>query len=469
MKLMSIFHSTLMTGMVALLGGATMPIVSAANPDRHVVLVSLDGLAAYLVDDPQVPLPTIRKLAREGAIVDGGMIVSNPSVTWPNHTTLITGVRPEKHGVLANGVLVRGAIGVPTKIDGDRDQSELVRIPTLVDAAHAAGLSTAEINWPCTRGSKSLDDSFSDVPQSVGHMTPRLRKELIDMGLLVNKTDKSFKAISTVGRDYVWTEAACHIIRQRKPNLLLLHLLNVDSTHHKHGPQSPEGYTANAYADMCLSRIVAAIDDAGIRDSTTLIVVSDHGFTTTPKAIRPNVLLRDAGLLSVDEGRLSSAQVHVVPEGGIGLVYCTHPGEAAEQAESVKEMFEGKEGVKAVVLPQDYGDIGLQHPREYRQSPDAVLVAADGYSVSGSVSGDTFVTSNTEAKTALGSHGFISTLPKMKAMCILSGANIRPGMHLPTIENIDIAPTIAELLGVDYPLSDGKPIEAAMLKTGQSR
>lgn len=455
----------LVSGLILSLNSAASLTADAANTDRHVVLVSLDGLAAYLVDDPQVPLPTIRKLAREGAIVDGGMIVSNPSVTWPNHTTLVTGVRPAKHGVLANGALIRGAIGVPVTVDGDRDQSDLVRIPTIVDAAHAAGLSTAEINWPCTRGSVSLDDSFSDVPQSVRHMTPRLRKELIDMGLLTGKTDKEFKAISPVGRDYIWTEAACHIIRERKPNLLMLHLLNIDSTHHQFGPQSPAGYTANAYADMCLAQIVAAIDDAGIRDTTTLIVVSDHGFTMTPKAIRPNVLLRQAELLRVDEGKLSEAQVHVVPEGGIGLVYCTHPGQASQLAEKFKQMFMGQEGVADVVLPDGYDAIGLQHPREYRQSPDAVLVAADGYAVSGSVTGDTLVTSNTEANTSLGSHGFISNLPKMKAMCVLSGANIQPGTHLPTMENIDIAPTIAKLLGVDYPLSDGKPLEAAMVNT----
>jgi len=140
---------------------------SAAEKERHVIVVSLDGLAAYPVDDPNVPLPTIRKLAHQDAIVDGGMTVSNPSVTWPNHTTLVTGVRPEKHGVLANGVLVRGGIGIPTKVDPNRDQSDLVQMPTIVDAAHAAGLTTAEIDWPCTRGSNSLDDFFPDVPQSV--------------------------------------------------------------------------------------------------------------------------------------------------------------------------------------------------------------------------------------------------------------------------------------------------------------
>ncbi|WP_417733260.1 alkaline phosphatase family protein [Rosistilla oblonga] len=434
----------------------------AAGPTKHVVVVSLDGLAAYLVDDPKVPLPTIRRLAREGSIVAGGMIPSNPSVTWPNHTTLVTGARPEKHGVLANGVLVRGPIGVPTTIDSRRDQSDLVRIPTIVDAAHAAGLSTAEINWPCTRGSKSFDDQFPDVPDALQHSTPRLRKELVELGLLTDETDASFRKLSTVGRDYVWTEAACHLIRTRKPNLTLIHLLNVDSVHHNRGPQTPEGYTANAYADMCLARIVAAIDEAGIRDQTTLIVLSDHGFTRTPKAVRPNVLLRQAGLLKAEAGKIREAQVHVVPEGGIGLVYCTNPGEAAQQAEAFKKMFVGLEGVADVVLPDGFAEIGLLHPREYNQSPDAVLVAADGYSVSGSVDGETLVASNTEAKTAIGSHGFVSTLPKMKALCLLSGAGIRSGIELPTIENIDIAPTIAKLLALEYPYSDGKPLTAAM-------
>ncbi len=434
----------------------------AASPQRHVVVVSLDGLAAYLLDDPKVPLPTLRQLARQGSVVDGGMTVSNPSVTWPNHTTLVTGVRPEKHGVLANGVLVRGAVGMPTIIDSRRDQSDLVRLPTIADAAHAAGLSTAEVNWPCTRGSQAFDDQFPDVPDALEHTTPRLRRELVQLGLLTDETHASFSKNSVVARDHIWTEAACHLIRTRKPNLLLVHLLNVDYVHHTLGPQTAAGYTANAYADMCLARIVAALDDAGIRQQTTLIVVSDHGFMSTPKAIRPNVMLRQAGLLTVDAGKLAEARVHVIPEGGIGLVYCTHPGEAAADAEKFKEMFVGQEGVADVLLPNQYDQVGLQHPREYRQSPDAILVAAEGYSVSGSVSGETLVASHTEAGTSIGSHGFLSSLPKMKAMCILSGAGIRQGGHLETIENIDVAPTVAKLLKLDYPNADGQALTAAL-------
>jgi predicted AlkP superfamily pyrophosphatase or phosphodiesterase len=434
-----------------------------AASDRHVVVVCIDGFAAYLLDDPKAPVPTLRRLAKEGAVAEGGMKVSNPSITWPNHTTLVSGVRPEKHGVLANGVLVRGAPGVAVYVDPKNDKKDLVRVPTLFDLAHAQGLTTADVNWPCTRGDRSLDDSFPDAPDQVTHMTPRLRDELIKLGVLADATDKSFMANSAVGKDLIWTETARHIIRTRKPNLLVLHLLNCDSTQHADGAQSPPGYTANAYADMCLARVLAAIDEAGIRDKTTVIVVADHGFTLTPKAIRPNVVLRQNDLLHVGPGgKITDARVHVVPEGGIGLVYCTDPATAAADARRVQQLLSGQEGVAAVVAPEQFTDYGLPHPREYSQAPDLVLVAKDGYGVAGSAEGETFVALGTEAKVSAGSHGFVSTERKMNAVCVLSGCGIRPGVRLKNVENIDLAPTIARSLDLSGLSADGRILSEAL-------
>jgi len=434
----------------------------AANRDRHVIVVSIDGLAAYLLNDLKAPLPTIRKLAKAGSVAEGGMKVSNPSVTWPNHSSIITGVRPEKHGVLANGVLVRGAVDVPTVVDPKRDERELIRVPTVIGAAHCEGLSTAEINWPCMRGSKTLHDSFPDVPDQVLHMTPRLRQELVAGGILADETQPSFAANSVVGRDLIWTEAACHVIRQRKPNLLFVHLLNCDATHHALGAQTPAGYTANAYADSCLAKMVAATKEAGIFEKTTFIILADHGFTQTPKAICPNVLLRQQELLTVTAGKMSDARVHVFPEGGIGLVYCTNPATAPADREKFSELMKDKEGVAEVVYPARFTELGMPHPREYAQAPDAVLVAKDGYAVSGSVAGDNFVVPNTEAKTSLGSHGFVSTMEKMNALLVLSGSGIRAGEQLKNVENIDVAPTIARLLEVEFATADGKALSSAL-------
>jgi predicted AlkP superfamily pyrophosphatase or phosphodiesterase len=445
---------------VAVARGADVP----TGDSRHVVVISIDGFAAYLLDDPKAPIPTIRKLARDGAFVESGMKVSNPSVTWPNHTSLVTGVRPEKHGVLANGVLVRGGVDVPVTVDPKRDKSDLVRTPTIYDAAHAAGLSTAEINWPCTRNAKSLDDSFPDVPDAVANSTPRLRDELVAAEILSDETDKSFTAGSVVGRDHIWTEAACHVIRKRKPNLLFLHLLNVDATHHSLGPQSPAGYTANAYADACVARVLAALDAAGIRSRTTVLVVADHGFAMTPKAVRPNVLLRQNGLLKAAAGKPTDARVNVVPEGGIGLIYCNNPGEVAADRRRVKELFVGREGVAAVLEPAEFESHGMPDPREYPQAPDLILVAKDGYAVSGSTDGEEFVTTHTEGRVSLGSHGLLAANAKMNAVCVLSGRGVRPGAKVSAAENIDVAPTIARLLGIQF-TADGKPLSE--LLTGE--
>ena len=114
-----------------------------------------------------------------------------------------------------------------------------------------AGLTTADVNWPCTRAADSLDDSFPDVPEAVGAQHAAAAQRIGMQGILSDETDKSFSAPTPVGRDDIWTRTACYLIQQRRPNLLLLHLLNVDAIHHNSGLRTLPGYTAIAYAYVC--------------------------------------------------------------------------------------------------------------------------------------------------------------------------------------------------------------------------
>ena len=120
-----------------LLGAAR---VDAETPERMVLMVSVDGLANFYLDDPVAEIPTLRRLAAEGARAQG-MIASMPTVTWPNHTTLVTGVHPGKHGVLGNSVLdrVKNEI-VPLVVDPIFNKDEIVKVPTIYDLAKQAGL-----------------------------------------------------------------------------------------------------------------------------------------------------------------------------------------------------------------------------------------------------------------------------------------------------------------------------------------
>ena len=278
-------------------------VLAPPPTDRHVVLISIDGFSAYSLNDPDVPLPNLRKLAAAGAVADG-MEVVNPAVTWPNHTSMVTGVRPQKHGMLYNGLPVRADGRV--QVEPWRDKTELVLVPTVYDKAHAAGLTTAEVDWVAIQNAPTITWSFPEVPTG----SESVVKELVAAGALTKEQVKAFRNGSIVWRDEIWTQAGEHIIKHHKPNLLLLHLLTTDTVQHRYGARSLPGNTALALADAKVGRLVQAIREAGIADRTTIIVTSDHGFKTYRETLQPNAFLASRGI----------KDVHVVPEGGTAMV-----------------------------------------------------------------------------------------------------------------------------------------------------
>jgi predicted AlkP superfamily pyrophosphatase or phosphodiesterase len=388
------------------------------------------------------------------------MIVSNPSVTWPNHTSLTTGVRPEKHGVLFNGVLERPGLGLPVKVNPRKDKLDLVHAETIYDVLHGKGLTTAAIDWPCTRNATTIDDNFPDVPEALDHTTPRLLAEMKETGIVTDAEVEAFPKLGTPARDRIWTQTVCHVIRRRKPNLVLFHPLNVDAVHHKYGPQTAAGYTAVAYADTLVKDVLDAIDAAGIREKTTVFIVSDHGFMAIPKTLQPNVVLRQAGLLTLEGNQVATARAHVIPEGGIGMLYLTVPDRAESDRQKVIELFRDRDEIAGIITPDNYAKYGLPSPKDSSQMADLILVAKDGYGFGATATGEDFVV---KSDVTVGTHGFPSTNPRMNATFIASGAGIRTGETIDVIENIDVAPTIARLLGVTLPSADGKPVSGAML------
>ena len=152
-----------------------------------------------------------------------------------------------------------------------------------------------------------------------------------------------------------------------------------------------------------------------------------------------------------------------MPEGGIGLVYCNVPGEVEADRQRVKELLMDREGVADVLEPARFHEYGLPHPRAYAQAPDLVIVAKDGYAVSGLAEGEAFVVPQKDARVSLGSHGFLSTSPKMNAVCVLAGRGVRAGANIDTAENISIAPTAAKLLGIEFQ-TDGQPLTELLVE-----
>jgi predicted AlkP superfamily pyrophosphatase or phosphodiesterase len=426
----------------------------APGTSNHVVIISLDGFPGWALDDPYLPVPTLRKLGAQGAVAKG-MRPVNPTVTWPNHTSFVTGVTPAKHGVLFNGILVRDA-GVPPRVEPWRDKSEMVRGRTLYDIAHERGMTTAQVDWVAIQNAPTITWAFPERPDPNG----QIARELVASGALSQSDLETFATRNIIWRDHIWTTAAAHIIRQHKPNLMLFHLLNLDSTHHRYGPRTPAGMSAMALLDAQVARILESIEQSGTAPRTTIFVVSDHGFKTVKRQIRLNAALMQAGLLKVQDGKVLQADAYVVPEGGSAIVYVTVPDPSGEILARARKAIAGVEGVASLVEPTEYARNGLPLPTVNQQMGVLFVIPKDGYAFTGAV-GDQVVVDAQEGN--LGAHGYVSSDPELTALFIASGAGIAKGVTLDTIDSVDIAPTAARLLGLDLKDVDGQVLEKVLL------
>jgi predicted AlkP superfamily pyrophosphatase or phosphodiesterase len=429
------------------------PGAVSTSPSGHtVVLISLDGFPAYMFEDPKLPAPTLRRLMAEGSSAKG-MTIINPTVTWPNHTTLATGVPPIKHGVLYNGLLTVDP-GKPAKVE-QKDRSVLVKFPTVYDAVHAAGLKTAAVDWVPPQTGGTLNWVFEENPNPEG----MIEREMVAAGLITTPELADFKKGNPPWRDLMWTRAAAHILKTHQPNLLLFHLLNLDATHHKYGPKTPAALTGIALADARVAELLAAIDEAGMRERTTVIVVSDHGFKGTKKSIRPNAALAQVGYIKVEGGKIASAQASAVPEGGTAMVYLRTP-EAVAATAKIKALLGALEGVDRILEPGEYAALGMPSPKDNPQMPDMILVAKPTYGFAGVAEGEPVV-DVTEGMT-IGLHGYMAEDPDMNAIFIAWGRGIKKGVRIETLKNVDVAPTVAALLGLKLEGIDGKAVSAVL-------
>jgi hypothetical protein len=142
----------------------------------------------------------------------------------------------------------------------------------------------------------------------------------------------------------------------------------------------------------------------------------------------------------------------------------TDPQTREADRRKVIELLRGKEGVADIIEPAQYAALGLPSPEKNPGMADLVLVARDGCAVSGSGAGDEFVVPVT-GSVSRGYHGYLASNPKMNAVFIASGRGIKSGVKLGMVDNIDVAPTIARLLGQRLPGAEGKVITEILSTT----
>ena len=434
-------------------GAAPLAFGASAAPATarpKVVVISLDAFGAASLHESALPAPTLQAMMQRGAYASS-MRPINPTVTWPNHTAMVTGVDASRHHVLVNGLIVgqRGT-SLPL-IDMDAPKSRLVAAPTVYDAAHAAGLTTAQVDWVAVEGSRAIDWQFAEHPDPAGEIP----QDLVRQGKLTAAQLAHFGEPSQAWRDRAYTDAAIDIIRKHHPDLLLLHLLALDSIEHETGYGNNAGRNTIAFLDDRVRDVVEAVRAAGDLDRTTFIIVSDHGQQSVHQLAHPNVLLRQAGLQS----RSAARPTFCLTDDGFALVYQAHASEASMQ--SLKALFEGKPGVRAVLTPAEAAKEGWPTPAQSDQAPDLLLYAANGYAFKEGDTGD-YLTPTPP----IGAHGYPNSEPLMQGIFIASGAGIRPVGEIPSFPNLDVGPTIAQLLHVSLGAVQGKPLTGILQSPG---
>ena len=407
------------------------------------VLVSIDGLRPDFYLDPAahgVELPAFRSLMREGVYAEAVEGVY-PTVTYPSHTSIVTGALPARHGIPNNYVFDEKG-----RFDDWYWRSDEIRVKTLWDVAPGA---RAALNWPVTVGA-DIDFNFpefwipgSDLPWGEVMKKVMSREALDALGPLPQEPFDEEPLEDLVFR------AAERVLETHRPTLLLVHVINTDTQQHRHGREHREVSAAFERVDRALGSLRARIASLGLAGKTLFVVTGDHGFIQTHTSIHLNARLREAGLLEVGpDGSVSSFRALAWPSGASCSLLVKDPGDV-----------EARQRVNALVSEMLAGPLGGAMVRVERAEldrlgamPEALfaLDAREGYIFGKNLEGPLLTPSED-----LGYHGSLPDHPKMKTGFLMVGPRVRAGVAVPQMRQIDIAPTITLWAGWELPETDG--------------
>jgi hypothetical protein len=312
--------------------------------------------------------------------------------------------------------------------------------PRFADAANPAAVRFCWVNTG-NSGATNFAEVLCAVDRSPSTATPTSQSVVVTRFI---EGDEDFK-------DDALEDITEHLLETEKPRLLLMHLVEVDTEQHRHGIGSPQAQAAIKKDDAQVERVLRAIERNGLLHETALIVASDHGFREAPNSVRPCTLLTDAGFVTQQDGKIIDWKATVHAHAGEAYVYLKDPKDTAT-AERVRELFTTQLRDPKSGIVRLYDATELQH---LGGDTTALLAlgAAPGYQFASGCRGAYRVESNSYIAT----HGFEPGDRDMRASLLMVGPTIPHGT-IAGARLIDIAPTIAEWLGLPMPGVDGKAL-----------
>ncbi len=422
-------------------------IACMAQSTKYVILISIDGSRPDFYKDDAWGTPVLHQMKDAGVYADGVTSVF-PSVTYPSHTTMVTGALPSKHGIYYNELF---------DLAGLQGRwywyTSAIKTPTLWDAVHKAGLRSAAVSWPVSVGAPidynvpeiwPLDSKADKISPIRDNTTPKGLFEEIEQNATGKITADALNE-NYLTKDENIARMASYILRTYKPNLLAIHLVCVDHYEHAEGRQGAMVKRAVANADNAIGKILEAVQMAGIKDSTAIIITGDHGFVDIHTTLSPNVWLAAKGLVSKINGKTEyKAIFHTSGAAAFLHLKDKDDKKTLEQVEAIlaglppatKKLFRVVKGVELQARGAD-PDVAL------------ALTPIQGINMSSAIDGD-------ELKAAHGgTHGYYPDFKEIQTGFIGYGPAFNKGMVIPQMGLEDIAPIIAQLLNLDFTAPDG--------------
>ncbi len=432
-----------------------------------VLMISIDGLKPEYItqaDAHGMKIPYLRTLIANGTYAEG-VIGIWPTITYPSHTTLITGVWPAEHGITNNQVFD------PEQRYGSAWNwyAGEIRVPTLWQVAHHAGLRTASVGWPVSVGATDVDwlipeywrgdnVSGSTNPGDALMMAALARPDTLIQqlepaaGPYMNGNDTS------IGGDETKTRYALEILRRYKPEFVTLHLDSLDESQHQHGPFSPEACADLEALDGMVARL--AHQEFANNPSAVLLIVSDHGFMNISHYVNLAIPFLQARMIDAtpNPGRaptVISWKAEPWMAGGMAAIMLHGRNDHATE-QQVKAMLD------KLAADADSGIAQiLDHEAIVKRGafPDAafLVVFKPGYYAGSALSGSLV----TPVPGSRGSHGFSPEYPEMRASFFAVGAGVARHRDLGVVDMRQIAPTVARILQVRMTTAKGTPLHVA--------
>ena len=424
---------------------------------RALLLISIDGLRPDYVlqaDAHGLKIPHLRAILREGAHASGVRGVL-PTVTYPSHTTIVTGVWPAKHGIYSNHTF--DPLGI--NFEGWYWYSEDIAAPTLWEAAAKAGLTVGSVSWPVSVDAKGIRYNVPEywrAPKSADDL--KLLRAVSTPGLVAEIAREAGPYIvdqdDAIPGDWARTRYAAWILRHGKPQLMTVHLAALDHLEHATGPFSPESNNTLEQIDEMLGQLEEAARSAF--PDYAVCIVSDHGFSRIDHSLNLARAFADEGLITLGPGSgfrgaplvldwKASANV----DGGSAAILLKDPKDQATRAK-VEQLLrrlaaDPANGIAGILDRTAIAAMGGNPEAAFwvdMQANFSVVNAAGALVIA----------------TKGGTHGYSPSHPEMLASFFMAGPEVGKGLTLGEIDMRSIAPTMAAYLGFPFPSADLKPL-----------